>query len=531
MRDLDISYLRVSTQRQREEETIETQRFILDRYFEQYGISMPDDARFEDDGVSGGIEVHKRPAGKIVYNLVASGRVRRLFLFHSDRVGRDTIDTLLFHRLAENNGTQIIGIAEGTDTFREGSNLTTEMRAVIAAELRRDCSRRTKAGLRRRISQGKITTRAPFGYRVESGFIVQDEPNISVMGHAFREVARGVLPSQIVAELNKKNSPSPTGQGWRHDTLIKLLHNRAFMGEFVAFRTPKRNPKGGRRIPRDPKEHVIVPCPAVVSRELFDLVQERLAFNRRFCATSQKRAYLLKGLIRCAKCERTYIGHAISGRKYKDKCYPDFIYYQCGSRAHRDYDYCGSPQVNARKLESAIWTEIEGFLYSPASIVEKAARRVEKQKHSEMQGVERKIKRLKEARAKNYESCTRLALAVARGVLSEEETIQAKQTLSRELAAIEEELTELSLLTETGEARKERVNSAQTLLETLRQQVDRGFSPQKKTEIVRCLVKQIKVYSRDGRPRAEVQYVFPCLAPQASALKMSLRKKSKARPR
>src|SRR6266853_4991053 len=155
MRDLDISYLRVSTQRQREEETIETQRFVLDQYFEQHRISMPKDARFEDDGVSGGIEVHKRPSGKVVYNLIASGRVRRLFLFHSDRVGRDTIDTLLFHRLAENNHTQIIGIAEGTDTFREGSILTTEMRAVMAAELRRDCSRRTRAGLRRRVSQGK----------------------------------------------------------------------------------------------------------------------------------------------------------------------------------------------------------------------------------------------------------------------------------------------------------------------------------------------------------------------------------------
>jgi len=523
MRDLDISYLRVSTQRQREEETIETQRFVLDQYFEQHRISMPKDARFEDDGVSGGIEVHKRPSGKVVYNLIASGRVRRLFLFHSDRVGRDTIDTLLFHRLAENNHTQIIGIAEGTDTFREGSILTTEMRAVMAAELRRDCSRRTRAGLRRRVSQGKITTRAPFGYRVESGFLVQEEPKISLMEHAFKEVARGTLPSLIVRELNAKNSPSPTGKGWRHDTLIKLLHNRVYMGEFIAFRTPKRNPKGGARIPRDPKEYVTVPCPPIISRELFDLVQERLRFNRRYCATSQKRSYLLKGLIRCAKCGRTYSGKAVSGRKYKDKQYPDFIYYQCGSLAHRDYAYCGSPAVNARKLETTIWTEIESFLYSPQSIIEKAARRVEKQAATGSQAAARKLKLLDEAKVKNNEARTRLALAVARGVLSEEETIAARQTLSSELAAIDEEIGELVLLTETSEARTTRAQSAQTLLEALRQQVDQGFSLEKKTEIIRCLVKGITLNREDGRPRAEVQYVFPCFTPQASALKMSLR--------
>nr|MDQ3820084.1 recombinase family protein [Acidobacteriota bacterium] len=468
MRDLDISYLRVSTVRQREEETIETQRFTLDRYFEQHNINVPGDARFEDDGVSGGIEIHKRPAGRIVYNLIASGRVRRLFLFHSDRVGRDTIDTLLFHRLAENNKTQIIGIADGTDTFREGSILTTELRAVIAAELRRDCSRRTRAGLRRRVSEGKITTRAPFGYRVESGYIVKDEPRIFIMEKAFKEIARGRLPSQIVKELNSQNAPSPLGKGWRHDTLIKLLHNRAYMGEFICFRTPKRNPKGGRRIPRAAEEHVPVPCPPIISRELFDLVQERLAFNRRYCATPQKRSYLLKGLIRCAECGQTYVGHAISGRKYKDRTYPDFIYYQCGSRSHRDYKYCGNPNVNARRLETTIWQEIEGFLYSPHGVIEKAVSKVEKQASSGRRDAARRLKTLDRAKEKNREARTRLALAVARGVISEEDAAAAHQTLSRELSAIEEESARLVMLNETSEARRSRIFNAQTLLETLR---------------------------------------------------------------
>jgi DNA invertase Pin-like site-specific DNA recombinase len=74
-------------------------------------------------------------------------------------MGRDTIDGLLFLRLAETHGTQIVGISDGTDTTREGSTLETEIKTVIAAQFKRDCTRRTKAGLRRRATEGKISTR------------------------------------------------------------------------------------------------------------------------------------------------------------------------------------------------------------------------------------------------------------------------------------------------------------------------------------------------------------------------------------
>jgi len=96
MKNLDVSYLRVSTAVQREAETIETQRYSLARYFEQNRINP--DFQFEDDGVSGGIEIHKRPQGSQLYRLMSEGRIRRLFVFGLDRIGRETIDQLLFIR-------------------------------------------------------------------------------------------------------------------------------------------------------------------------------------------------------------------------------------------------------------------------------------------------------------------------------------------------------------------------------------------------------------------------------------------------
>src|SRR6266851_5492684 len=214
MRELICSYLRVSTANQRDEQTIETQRYALDRYCELYGIQV--DRRFEDDGVSGGIEIHKRPKGSELYKLISAGSVKCLLLFHADRIGRDTIDSLLFHRLAESQGTRIIGTADGTDTAREGSVFTTEMRAVVAAELRRDCTRRTKNGLRRRAREGKISTHAPFGYLIEDGRLVIDESKAEIVAQVFAKVVLGERTGDIVKWLNESNAPSPRGKGWRH---------------------------------------------------------------------------------------------------------------------------------------------------------------------------------------------------------------------------------------------------------------------------------------------------------------------------
>lgn len=510
MRDIDISYLRVSTARQRDEGTIETQRYALDRYFEQHAIRVDPEFCFEDDGVSGGIEIHKRAGGGEVFRLIGQGRVRRLFLFHSDRVGRDTIDTLLFHRLAENHGTQIIGIADGTDTFREGSTLETEIKAVIAAEYRRDRVRRTKAGLRRRAAAGKVSTHAPFGYDLEDGNLVLSEEKAEVMAHNFAEVARGTRTRDIVARLNESRAPSPRGTGWRHDTFIYLLKNPVYMGEFLCFRTPKKRPGGGKRIPRDPNEQVVIPCPAIVSRELFEAVQARLAFNRQWCATSGKHFYMLKSLIRCGQCGRAYVGHTISGRRYKERTYSDVRYYECGTLTNRDYEFCRNVRVNADRLENAIWEEIKTFMRSPSKIIEQLVARYSRHAESNERTVVRRRKRIEHLKVKNLEARKCLALAIARGIITDEEAQLARDALAKELTELERERADFDRTTNETESHRKQVVDAQTLLRGLRKQLEQGFAPEKKSEIARRLVRQA-VVSRggDGRPHVAVQYVFP----------------------
>lgn len=525
---MDISYLRVSTAQQRDAETIATQRHALSIYFDAHRISVSDELRFEDDGVSGGIEIERRPSGQRVCGLIKSGKVKRLFLFHSDRIGRNLIDTLLFHEMARNQGVQIIGIADGTDTFREGNDLLTELKAVLAAEYRRDASRRTRAGLQRRVAAGKITTRPPFGYTSDGGFLVVHPEQAAALSRAFLEMARGRRTVDIVSDLNRDAVVSPRGKGWRHDTLIMLLRRRAYMGEYVAFRTPKRRPGGGGRIPPDPSKQVVIPCPAIVSRELFGAVQEKIEFNRKFSRTPQKRVYLLKGLMRC-ECGRTYIGHAVTGRRYKDRVYPDTVYYECASLCNRDYEYCGGARINAKRLEAVIWEEIESFILTPDRVIEQLVMRYNQRVTSSRRDVEQGLKKLAGAKKKNQDERERLVLAVARGLFSDDEVRGTRAILDRELSRVESGEREFEQELGDSESRRRQVLDAEALLMSLRVHVERGFTAQKRMEITRHLVQAARVSTgADRRPNIAVQYVFPVpssVVPSGFGFRMSSRKK------
>lgn len=502
------AYLRVSTANQRDAETISTQRHALARYFEAHGIKP--DLQLEDDGVSGGIEIHKRPRGGELYRLVTEGRVHKLYVFALDRIGRDTIDSLLFLRLAESHGTQVIGISDNTDTSREGSTLETEIKAVIAAQYRRDRVRQSKAGLRRRAAGGKVSTRPPFGFAVEDGFLIVDESKAEIIRRAFSEMAQGERTKDIVRRLNEQRAPSPTGAGWRHDTLLYLLKHPAYRGEYPCFITPRRKPGGGHRISRDPAEKIILTCPAIVSREIFDRVQERIAFNRRWSTREGHRFYLLKSVLNCGRCGLAYVGHAIKGRRYKQTVYPDVLYYECGSLSNRDYKPCGGPRVNAAKTERIVWSEIEDFIERPSKAINELVARWNHARRAAVKTSTRERQRIEAGITKNTAARERLIMAVANGVLSDDQARWGLTELDHQAQELRKAAEDLATLDARSDAEGHYLASAETAIGLLREKINHGLTPEKKAQIVRLLVKSAVVESATtGKAAITIEYILP----------------------
>ena len=89
-------YLRVSTEEQRERQSIATQREFGQRYSELHQLSIYE--LFADDGVSGTVPFELRPAGRRVLEAARQGKFDQLLVFKLDRLAsfcRETRKLLL----------------------------------------------------------------------------------------------------------------------------------------------------------------------------------------------------------------------------------------------------------------------------------------------------------------------------------------------------------------------------------------------------------------------------------------------------
>src|SRR5947207_385202 len=96
-------YARISSEEQRENQTIKTQIDAAKRWVEfQKLVEHPIDIAeiYLDDGVSGTIALDNRPAGKRLFDDAANARFELVLVYKIDRLGRDPRDILnATHRL------------------------------------------------------------------------------------------------------------------------------------------------------------------------------------------------------------------------------------------------------------------------------------------------------------------------------------------------------------------------------------------------------------------------------------------------
>ena len=110
----DAVYLRVSSEEQRERQSIETQRAEALRYCGAHSIASP--TVYADDGVSGTIPFERRPAGGQLLQDARNGKVSRLIVYKLDRLGRDTRIILDAIRQLEDVGVEIAATSEPYDS-------------------------------------------------------------------------------------------------------------------------------------------------------------------------------------------------------------------------------------------------------------------------------------------------------------------------------------------------------------------------------------------------------------------------------
>jgi site-specific DNA recombinase len=301
------TYERVSSEDQRERETIRTQTDEIARHLAgQPGVELV--SRYVDDGVSGTIPLADRPDGRRLLEDAAAHRFEELWLYKVDRLGRDAVDLLVVRRRLDALGIALISVVEGPPDL-----LGYDVTAVVADHYRREFARRSADGLNRAAREGRYTGGiVPFGYRVEghkaSARLVPDEAvagneasAAGVVRLVYEWIASGGWSCrQVAAALNAAGVPTAyarDGRGvrgrrtqglWRAGRIRNLVVAGVYRGELTyGRRTDQRDRERHRDI-------ITAQIEGLVSSAVWGAAQAALARNRR-CAKNTPRAYLLRG--------------------------------------------------------------------------------------------------------------------------------------------------------------------------------------------------------------------------------------------
>ncbi|QBQ49562.1 recombinase family protein [Brevundimonas naejangsanensis] len=208
------------------------------------------------------------------------------------------------------------------------TDMEVAFKAVQNAEFIRNLAKKSRRGVEGAVLAGRQSGRVPYGFKkvfTEDGArglraIVEAEAD--VVRRVFRDCAAGKSIVQICHELTADGIPGPGGRPWRVGALYGnkhkgtgILRNALYKGKTVWGRTKtKRNGRTGsvkhQIVPQD--DHVVVDAPElrIVSDELFDAVQQRLADNEvsdeHQFQSRRKAEYLFSGLYRCGVCGSAY---------------------------------------------------------------------------------------------------------------------------------------------------------------------------------------------------------------------------------
>jgi site-specific DNA recombinase len=322
-------YARVSSARQKKDETIASQTAALRVHAQRLGLQVPDEWVFEDEGHSGATLV--RPALERLRDLVAGVGIDVVLCYSPDRLARKfAYQALLLEEFAR-AGTRV-EFVKGPRGDSPEDQLLVQFQGMFAEYEKAQIMERYRRGKAHRARAGSINvlSGAPFGYRYvrksdHAGAAYQVvEHEAALVAELFRRYADdGASIADLARWLTSQNVPTRTGrQRWDRSVIWGMLRNPAYAGTAVFGKTMvvaespglnrvarlqgRATPCASKTVDRPREEWTTIPVPAIVSTDTFDRVARRLDDNKRFSARNSKVPSLLQGLAACAGCGYGY---------------------------------------------------------------------------------------------------------------------------------------------------------------------------------------------------------------------------------
>ncbi len=326
-----VIYLRVSTEEQVDNFSLDTQEDICTKEAQRRGIDII--KIFREEGKSAKT-ITGRPmlVEMLEYCRKHKKKLDAVIVYRLDRISRQTADYLAIRKKLAESDITLLSATEPT-----GNSPTEKLVETILAgfaQLDNDVrSERTKNGMRARFLSGLTTGRPPLGYLPKDGYSIKDPETWDSIKKAWDLMATGKKTLEEIAIFLNERGVNQIIRGKKHplrkQSVSRLFKNKYYAGFINSERYPEE--VKGQHIP-------------MITEAQFYKVQNIIAGrNNSINVPSVRRHrdnpdFPLRRMVRCGKCGAPFTGGWSTGRSTKH------AYYFCRNR-------CGKPSIKAYEID------------------------------------------------------------------------------------------------------------------------------------------------------------------------------------
>ena len=317
-----------------------------------------------------------RPELERLLRVVKDGEVELVVVLDADRLARDPLDLLNIMKVFSQAGVQLEFVHGPSPDSPEGELIMFLM--GWAGKTERNLIRRRTMQAKERVARSGRMPQSlgpgmtGYDYDIISKTVTINESEAWVVRLIYLWASSGLNPNAIAVRLNKLGIPTKTGRKWSRRGVILILSHTAYYGlnTYGRYRHRKVGPKKFEITERPPEEVIEIWgfCPPIITKELYDRVQEQLSIPQAR-GKKQGNRYLLTGFMRCGLCgSPVTAGMQARGRRH----------YRCTGAASRPErpPVCTAKYIR-EEIEEVVWDTVEEAIRNPEILSREVLRHIE----------------------------------------------------------------------------------------------------------------------------------------------------------
>jgi len=324
---------------------------------------------YTDEGITGTSTKKRDGFNRMIADALA-GNIDLIVTKSVSRFARNTVDSLTTIRKLKEHGVEVYFEKENIYSLDSKGELLLTIMSSLAQEESRSISENVTWGQRKRFADGKVSM--PYkhflGYRRgENGEPEIVEEEAAAVRKIYRLFLEGKTPFGIAQALMAAGIPSPAGKTkWSTSTVLSILTNEKYKGDALLqktfctdFLTKKMKINEGEV----PQYYVENSHPAIISAEMFDVVQKELARRK-----EQKRPHsgssIFSGKIICGCCGNIYgskVWH--SNDQYRR------VVWQCNAK-FKNAEKCTTPHLTEDQIKDVFVAAMNRLITDRDAVME-----------------------------------------------------------------------------------------------------------------------------------------------------------------